>query len=224
MRITRSYLFALAFSALGCATDGDAPSSQSHDAVESDEATGTLQFKLTGVDSSGRSYRLRNARFEVVGWGDYNYLFPAPGLPVPDGAAVVDGGAVFPDFTQLVLDTESDPDAPFLTTKVVPGNYTINMLGGDWYIERLAERGWQPVEQVVLLSPPSQFVYVWDGGTSFVTYAFGVDGELIDFRSGDIQVGIQIEQPGDRNVDGGPGWPVDAGPFWDGGVAFPPGR
>jgi hypothetical protein len=35
-----------------------------------------------------------------------------------------------------------------------------------------------------------------------VNFQFGVDGDLIDFRQGDLDIGIQIEQPGDAPIGG----------------------
>ena len=80
-------------------------------------------------------------------------------------------------------------------------------LRDGWHLERITERGWERVRQVVLLSPPSQHVYVWDGGTSHVNYRLGVDGTLIDFRSGEISIGIDVVVPGEnRGGSGGGGY------------------
>ena len=71
------------------------------------------------------------------------------------------------------------------------------------------------MEQAVLLSSPNQYAYIYDGGTTGIAYRFGVDGELIDFRSGELQIGIEIEQRGDPRLPDG-GFP------FEGGFPFPP--
>jgi hypothetical protein len=60
----------------------------------------------------------------------------------------------------------------------------------------------------VLLSPAAQYVYIYHQSTTYVNYAFGVDGKLIDFRHGDIDISISIERPAD-GAGGSPGT-VDA--------------
>lgn len=55
----------------------------------------------------------------------------------------------------------------------------------------------------MLLTSTCQSAYVYDQGVSTVNYRFGVDGELIEFRAGDLQIGISIEQPGEGAPDAG---------------------
>jgi hypothetical protein len=53
--------------------------------------------------------------------------------------------------------------------------------------------------------------YVYDQTVTQMRFNFGVDGELIDFRAGELQIGIHVEQPGDHvQQDGGAdgGWPA----------------
>jgi hypothetical protein len=139
---------------------------------------GALSFELTASDTSGRQYRLRNAQFNVTGYTSW------------------DGG-----FSNTVLSSETDPDAPAISTRLVPGSYNVG-LGGNWYIERITASGPERVAKVALLSEPYQYVYIYRDGTTYVTYRFGVDGDLIDFRHGDLNISIQIEQPGDPGVGG----------------------
>jgi hypothetical protein len=42
----------------------------------------------------------------------------------------------------------------------------------------------------VLLSPATQYACICDRGNTAVDYRFGVDGTLIDFRHGDLDIGI----------------------------------
>lgn len=160
------------------------------------DATGAIALNLVGSDSQGRQYRLRNASFEV---GSSYY----PGFDAGAGSATT------------TLSTETTPDADYLSVRVVPGPYAVTLLPG-WTLERETEQGVEQVAQVVLLSDARQQTWVYQNGVSEVFFRFGVDGDLIDFRHGDIQVGIEIELPdaGARDAavgtDAGPG-EIDAG-------------
>jgi hypothetical protein len=190
-----------ALAAMAGCTDDAHVSEAAPEATAAPEASGTVQLKLTGVDSAGRTYRLRDASFQVVGYPYFGGVL-LPGMPYPDDAGV---GTL----SELYLSTEDNPDLPVLSAHVIPGQYTVSLLGTAWYLERTADSGWERVEQSVLLSDATQFAYVWNGGITPVNFAFGVDGELIDFRAGDIQIGITIERPGD--ADAGLPWPYDGG-------------
>jgi hypothetical protein len=87
-------------------------------------------------------------------------------------------------------------------------------LRDGWRLEELSASGPVSVEQVVLLSPQNQYAYVWDGGESRVYYSFGVGGELIDFRGGQLSIGISVEQPGDPVCGGSPCSVAGSGGFF----------
>jgi len=145
-----------------------------------EDDTGSLALNLIGTDSGGDRYRLRNAEFEINGFSD---------LGSGEGGA---SGEFFD-----VVSSEDDVNAPVITTRVLPGFYNIFFRSDDWFLERITPNGVQPVEQAALLSSRFQGAFVWDDEVSRVNYQFGVDGELIDFRSGDIEIGITIERPED---------------------------
>jgi hypothetical protein len=182
--------------ALGMAACADAAPSDEPAAKEDNQALGNLTLNLLGADSDGRQYRLRNGVFGIYGSPEFGYPYP-----------LSDGGS---GYSQSVS-TETDPEAPLISLRVVPGQYYINLESQDWYLERQSAGSWERVAQAVLLSSAYQYAYVYDGGVTSVAFRFGVDGELIDFRSGELQVGIEIEQPGE-----GPGYP-DAGGVFGGG-------
>jgi hypothetical protein len=163
----------------GCAEDtaNDDPAGQ----TEQDAVSG-ISLALRTVDSQGVSYRLRNATFTV--YSDTWYY---------DGGAAPAG---------QVLSTETDPDADRLNLRLVPGPYRVE-LGGDWYLERLGVNGPERVEQVVLLTESVQWTYVYNGWNSDLDYRFGVGGELVDFRHGDLNIDISVELPGEGPTDGG---------------------
>jgi hypothetical protein len=149
---------------------------------------------LRSVDSRGRSYRLRNATFAV----DSNYWWYDGGAPPPS----------------TVLSSEDDPDADRLSVRLVPGEYRVT-LGGDWYIERLADNGPERVQQVALLTDATQYAYISDQWYYDLEYRFGVDGTLLDFRHGDLNIDIGIQLPGEPS----PGYPwTDGGIVVDGGI------
>ncbi|MEY4512461.1 MAG: hypothetical protein RLZZ450_4583 [Pseudomonadota bacterium] len=173
----------------GCAPEANDPQDEGVDRAEP-EALGGLSLSLTSGDSRGRTYRLRNATFSIA--NDYWYY---------------DGGV--PQTT--VLSTEDDPTADQLTVRLVPNSYRVT-LGGDWYIERLTANGAERIQQVVLLNGDSQYAYVNQDWNTEIHFQFGVDGTLIDFRHGDLNIDIDIELPGDHSADGGTPFPrLDAG-------------
>jgi hypothetical protein len=158
--------------AVGACAEDSQPSNEGQTVEE--QSLGTLSLQLTGADSSGRAYRLRNAEFRIQGWGETGY-----------------------EWSETTLSSEEDLDAPYLETRLAPGYYEIGVLPYGWYLERLSDGAWEQVEQAVLLSSAWQSVYVRHGLTTSVAFRFGVDGELIDFRAGTVRIGIEIEQPGE---------------------------
>jgi hypothetical protein len=180
---------------------------------------GSLTLNLTGADTDGRAYRLRHADFAISSNGYYGD---------GDGDGDYGGDGDYESSTKIVS-SETDPDAATITERLVPGYYGVSLISEDWYLERLEEGGWSRVEQAVLLSERYQYAYIYNQSTSLVAYRFGVDGELIDFRSGELQIGIEIEQPGEGPAQPEcPWWPFpgfpcpgmgDAGVSVDGGSA-----
>ncbi len=176
-----------------------------------EEEAGSLSVSLTGNDSAGTLYRLRNANFRIEGYPDYSVPFPAQGgatsvagSPGLAGAIAVSGGS--PGQWSYYLETvssEEDMNSPLITRRLVPGYYYVTLENSDWFIERVLPSGIEPVEQAVLLSPAYQGAYVWNQGSSTVVYNFGVDGDIIDFRAGDLNIQVTIERPGDQQASGG---------------------
>jgi hypothetical protein len=197
MKAWKSLVPVLALATVGCNPPADPA------ATSEEEKTGELSFKLMGTDSLGQQYRLRNANFYIHGYGYYDQGgFGGQGGAGATGGA---GGSSSPwGGTSLVVSSETNPDDPTITTRVLPGDYRVT-LGTNWHLERLTPSGPEPIAQSVLLSSVTQYVYVWDNGVSNVVYRFGVDGELIDFRHGDIVISIDIERPGDDHGTGNGG-------------------
>jgi hypothetical protein len=167
----------------------------------SDAKTGALALALTGSDAHGVAYRLRNATFEIYGCpGGGDYSVAAAGAPGSAfaGSGGSAGGPVMNPCVWTTISSEDNPDAAVLTKRLVPGYYTIN-LQGDWYLEEMTSAGPQRVAQALLLNGSTQSTYVWDNGNAMVSFQFGVGGDLIDFRHGDLSIGIQVEQPGDHD-------------------------
>lgn len=178
MTWTRTLMGLLALSCISCAGDaGQQP------IAGEEQGIGTLVLNLTGTDRQGQQYRLRNAEFDLGGY----YYYPYPGTQP----------------ALITVSTETDLDSPVISTEVVPGQYYVTLSNHLWYLEKVTAQGSERVDNAVLLSPETQYAYVNDNGTSSVSFAFGVDGELIDFRHGTIEIGITIEHPGDGDDDGG---------------------
>lgn len=182
-------LLALAVGATACAEEqanGTAdPSTETPPEVEEGDELGSLALSLAATDSQGRQYRLRNADFTITR-NDYWY-------PVYDGGA---GG------TPVLVSSESDPSSHVISVKVLPGDYMVG-LSGDWYLERTTPTGTERVQKAILLSPQFTYAYVQHGYTAEVEFRFGVDGDLIDFRHGDINIRPVIELPGESDCYGG---------------------
>lgn len=211
---------AVSLGAVSCA-DGSHQSYEQSQQGEETASIGSLSLNLTGADSLGRQYRLRNASFYITSDYYYPYGEMQPGFPAPFPGN--DGGVGF----STTVSTEDDPDASEISLRLVPGSYFV-ALEGDWYVERLTPTGPERVEQVVLLTEQYQYAYVYHNGVSNVAFRFGIDGELIDFRHGDLVIDAEFELPGDSDypypTDGGPGMPPtsrDAGSdtVQDAGVA-----
>jgi hypothetical protein len=180
-------MIAAALTVAACGT-GDSNTDPSAKDPSEQAGLGTLSLNLVGADSDGRPYRLRSAEFLIQG-GYNNNPFPNP-----------DGGY---DYFETTVSSEDNLAAARITLKLVPGYYDVSLTSPGWYLERNTGGTWERVEQAVLLSSAYQYAYVYDGGVVPVNFRFGVDGELIDFRSGDLSIGIEIEQPGEGAPDAG---------------------
>jgi hypothetical protein len=143
--------------------------SEHHEAVET---VGSVQVALTGTDSRMQVYRLRQANFDIQ-------------------------GTRYTDFQSVyeVASTEDDLDAQSLTIDLVRGAYSV-MLRPDWYLERVTDSGADPI-QAVLLSPASQSVFIERHATSRVAFQFGVDGDMVTFFGGELEIDIEIENAPD---------------------------
>jgi hypothetical protein len=206
MKVWSSIVPIVAFGLMGCSSSQPASS----------EERGSLSVALTGTASDGQLYRLRNADFEISGYPEIGDSGTGAGGAVDPGS----GG-----FYSEVVSSEADPNAPVITRRLIPGYYYVNFMSSDWYIDRITPDGAERVEEVALLSPRFQAAYVYNGGTSDVVYRFGVDGQVIDFRNGELRIRVEIERPGDR-ASGGfgtGGWWSTAGSPGQGprGGAFP---
>ncbi|MEY4575722.1 MAG: hypothetical protein RL701_425 [Pseudomonadota bacterium] len=173
---------------------------EGRDADES-EGHGSLTMALTGVSPTGDTFHLRDATFDISGCaedpnggGYYPPGYPYPG-PYPYPYAGSGSAGTPANCLQTSLSSEDDLDAPYITKRVLPGYYTVTLQPG-WHLEELQSGGtWTPIENALLLSAASQSLYVWDQGAAYANYAFGVDGTLIDFRHGDINISISVTRP-----------------------------
>ncbi|HEY6881314.1 MAG TPA: hypothetical protein VI299_24980 [Polyangiales bacterium] len=187
-------LAAVLFSACAADTTTD----DHEESAQEGDAVGGLSLALRSTDSLGRTYRLRDATFTVeVDYYSYYYGYDGGVPPAP-----------------VVLSTETDPNADRLSVRLLPNQYRVT-LGGNWYLERVSETGVERVQQAVLLSPAVQWAYINNDWYYDMAFRFGVDGTLIDFRHGDLNIDISIELPGQGPDAGGPPpWGWDAGtPF-----------
>jgi hypothetical protein len=183
---------AMLVGAMGCEELGTAATLPTSPDVNEEQKPSGIALSLVATDSQGRTYRLRDASFVITPY----YWWSA------------DGGVPSPQ----TLSTETHPEATRMSVRLLPGEYVV-ALQGNWYIERVTANGVERVQKVVLLSQQTQYAYVSDGWYANVEFRFGVDGDLIDFRHGDLHVDVVVELPGDRSgFDAGTSYPYgDAG-------------
>jgi hypothetical protein len=146
------------------------------------QAVGSLQLALTGQDGRMQRYRLRSATFDIQGtrYTDYQSVSTS-------------------------ASSESDIDSASLRVRLFEGAYYVSLRPEDWYLERMTEDGPERVAQAVLLTAQSQYAYITPGATAQVAFQFGVDGELIDFYGGNLQIDIAIENAPDAGATAGNG-------------------
>ncbi len=124
-------------------------------------ATGSVTLALTGT-AEGVSYRLSHARFTI--------------------AQILPGG------TGSVLDSDTDPNATFLTTTLSAGDYSINLETG-WALERSDT---SQVVEATLTSPNPTSLQILAAATTNVTYRFATSSGIVTVGSGTLVVGISV--------------------------------
>ncbi len=166
MRINGMLSFVL-LAALGCSSEG------AKTETGDEGQNGTLALMLSATDAQGESYRLRNAEFAVSGysWATGQY-------------------------TSTTVSSETDPELPVVRARLVEGYYDVSFIDTEaWYFEHLTPAGAEPVEKSTLLGAGSQSLYIYRGSTTPISFAFGVNGELVDFLGGQLEIGVTVEQP-----------------------------
>jgi hypothetical protein len=166
---------ALALAVSGCADQSDDERSPSQNEADDQVVMGSLSLALTATDSKGGQYRLRNANFALS-----------------NPFRIWDGGS--PEVK--TLSSETDPASPTIRTRLEAGEYMLDLQPG-WHIEKQTDKGPVKVDKAVLLTQSSQFLQIVPGWEEEVEYRFGVDGSLIDFRSGALVIRPVIELPGE---------------------------
>jgi hypothetical protein len=180
----------LALGLVGCgATDTEDNPAPSETEQPDIKQVGAISLSLSSHDSKGREYRLRSANFTVTE-AVYYYVY--------------DGGSP----KTITLSSEQDPNASILSTRLTPGEYLVSLQPG-WYVERLSATGSERVAKTVLLSASEQYTYVSAGSSTSLQFRIGVDGDLIDFRYGELNIDTVIELPGESNGNA----PCDFGPI-----------
>lgn len=168
----------------GCSADGAQGTGP-----DSDGPTGNLALNLSAQDSAGETYRLRNAEFQISG---YSY---ATGQEI---------------YTNTTVSSETDPERPVITTRLLEGYYGVAFNSAlPWFMEHVTPAGTEPVAKAIFLGPASASAYVYPHSTSTVSFRFGINGELVDFYGGDLEIGITVEGPpvsaGGTSSDGAAG-------------------
>ncbi len=131
---------------------------------------GSVSLALT-ANTGGINFRLRNARFVIS-----------------NGSTVVQ-----------TLDSQSDPNATFLSATIAIGSYSINLESG-WALER-ADTG--TIIDATLISPNPTAFQIFAGSTTHVTYRFSTSLGVITIGTGTLNVGIEVTVVGDAGVPEG---------------------
>ena len=131
---------------------------------------GTVTLPLTAVSNTGETYRLTSATFT---------------LRDSSGTAAA------------VLSSDSNPAATTVTTAVAVGTYTMSLSSG-WSVVQIGSDGVETPVTATLQSSSTQPVSVNESASSIVTYAFLVNGTIIQTGMGTVGVAITI-----NNATGG---------------------
>jgi sugar lactone lactonase YvrE len=115
--------------------------------------------------TNGHTYRLRDATFTIAG---------------P---------------TNVVLDSETQPNADGLSASLTTGTYTVS-LSGSWFLERLDASGPVPVDATLTSPNPATFD-VTPGATASVSFAFSTDDIAVALgSSGGVSIGTSVTSTG----------------------------
>jgi hypothetical protein len=172
---TWSWFAAILLLALGACEDA----SPSDRASVIDGELGSLEMSLIGVDADNQRYRLRGAAFEIAGTEHFTFQ------PV----------------SQTLLADDHLDDA-VLRSELVYGYYTVSLHPESWYVERVTPEGPQRVEEAVLLSPLMQHVSIQPSSVSQLGFQFGVDGDIVDFFGGRLEIGVGFQRPPQPDAGG----------------------
>jgi hypothetical protein len=161
---------------VGCGSEGGGRAGN-----EVEGGLGTLQLPLVTEGASGTKYRLRNATFEVMSYGYYNYPYQS--------AAGGEGGSSGSE--SVTVSSEDDPNATSIALSVERGDYYVRLLPG-WRMEKVEASGATEVE-ATLLSSDAQWVYVNPHSSSWVEYEFGI-GERKLWFNGQLNIEIRVHE------------------------------
>jgi hypothetical protein len=142
--------------------------------------SGTLALRTLTV-SEGQIYRLRNAKFRILG---------------P---------------THLERLSEDFLDEPSINVDVIPGVYQIILMPGWYMERSEDSYTWETLASARLVGPPNVFAAVVADRVSNVTFNFRVLDHDVDFATGSLDVGIAVDvlhcgngilEPGEACDDG----------------------
>jgi hypothetical protein len=184
-------LVMLSLSGIGCI--GIDPS----DSADS-ETTGRLALPLVAKQPSGTSYRLADAKFDVV---------RIENQPYDDSSdcGVTNGKDEGEDNVHMVIRSDDDPNASSIRVALENGQYMVILRPG-WRMYKVVDGRARPVN-ATLTSSNKQWFYINPHRTTSVIFDFTVGGKSIWYY-GTLNVGINV------NEDAGtydPPNPTDAG-------------
>jgi hypothetical protein len=148
---------------------------------------GTLNLPLSTRGPSGTEYRLRDATFQIS--SSYYY---------DDYGSGGDGSS-----GTITVSSEDDPSASSITVSLERGYYDVRLLPG-WRMEKI-EDGEATNVVSTLLSSATQWVYVYQRSSSWVSYEFGLGDRSLWFN-GDLNIGVQVYENPEQYYGGEGGY------------------
>jgi hypothetical protein len=152
------------------------------------EEVGTLNLPLSTRGPSGTEYRLRDATFQISSSSYYYDDYGAGG----EGSS-----------GNYTVSSEDDPSASSITLSVERGYYSVRLLPG-FRMEKI-EDGEATNVEATLLSPATQWIYVYQRSSTWVSYEFGL-GERSLWFNGDLTIGVQVYENPEQYYGGEGGY------------------
>jgi len=131
---------------------------------DSESDVGSARMALRATSAQNIQYRLRDAVFEITG---------------PE--------------TKTLSSESYNRNAAFISVDLHAGDYDIELMPGSWMEYSHDNQDWFLIEHTLVSDNPVSTSVV-TGESTDVIYRFSVDGNLITFGDGEVNIGIEVEE------------------------------